>query len=94
VIFALLTRHPRVFSQQLQLRSRRSRPDDGEHVRGLGTYWTEVHTGHNDITQDGANRWQPEDVAGKNHAYLVPKMPSGELAREIESLLAEPPRLR
>jgi hypothetical protein len=63
-------------------------------VRGLGGYWGEVHTGHNDIAQDGANTWRPENVAGKDHAYLVPKMPTTELAREIESLLAEPPRRR
>jgi len=64
-------------------------------VRGARNYWSLSEPGfclmHNRVTH-GYNEWIP--AAGKNHRYLIEKMPPGELAKALEDLLLQAPGAR
>jgi hypothetical protein len=63
-------------------------------VRGLRDYWKESVPGLNLMharVGQGYNEWLPFP-AGR-HRHLVERMPPGELARVIEELMLQPPRL-
>ncbi len=57
-------------------------------VRGLGDFWTAVTTGHNEVDEDGTNRWV--ESPDRDHSYLLPKMPNDSLAAIIEALMVHP----
>jgi hypothetical protein len=51
----------------------------------------DVHTkGSNEIFADGRNLWH--DAPDRNHAYLVKKMPSDQVAKVIEGLMLQAPK--
>lgn len=58
-------------------------------VRGLSTYWTAVTKGYNHINSDGSNQWR--STPDKDHAYLVEKTPSTDMAAIIDDLMLQPP---
>ncbi len=58
-------------------------------VRGLSNYWTSVTKGYNHINTDGSNQWR--STPDKDHAYLVEKMPSANMAELIDDLMLQPP---
>lgn len=59
-------------------------------VRGLSNYWTTVTKGYNHINADGSNQWRSSP--DKNHAYLVAKMSSQNMASIIDTLMLQRPR--
>lgn len=61
-------------------------------VRGLRDYWAAKTTGTNHIEEDGRNDWRP--TPDGEHAYLIEKMPPGEVARVIEDLMMQSPKSR
>src|SRR5262245_1529021 len=63
-------------------------------VRGTGDYWTESPPGLNLMharVPQGYNEWLA--APGGRHRHLLEKMPPRELARVIEDLMLQPPRL-
>lgn len=63
-------------------------------VRGARDYWTESAPGLNLMharVGQGYNQWL--DSPGARHRYLRERMPPAELARVIEELMLQPPRL-
>ena len=61
-------------------------------VRGARDYWDEETVGHNQVADDGSNRWQRS--TDRDLSYLKQKMPPDQLARIIEDLMAAPPARR
>jgi len=56
-------------------------------VKGYQPYYTLTH-GKMIVADDGSNTWSAE---GKQHAYLVEKMPYEEVKKEIEKLIQHQP---
>jgi hypothetical protein len=61
-------------------------------VRGTRDYWDEETVGHNQVADDGSNRWQRSK--DRDLSYLKQKVPPDQLARIIEDLMAAPPARR
>ena len=61
-------------------------------VRGARDYWTMSEPGfclmHAKVPH-GYNEWLA--APGKNHRYLIRKMPTADLAKVIEGLMLQPP---
>ena len=62
-------------------------------VRGERDYWTLSEPGlclmHHRVIH-GHSEWIP--AAGRQHRFLIPKMPTAELGKVIEDMMIEPPR--
>jgi hypothetical protein len=63
-------------------------------VRGLAgkldAMWDLSPSGSVVVSADGGDQWQAKPDRG--HRYLIGKMPSADVARAIEALMAQPPR--
>ncbi len=63
-------------------------------VRGLDgkldAMWTTSPAGTIRVAADGSNTWQ--QTPDGHQRYLIAKMPSAEVARAIEALMAQPPK--
>jgi inosine-uridine nucleoside N-ribohydrolase len=55
-------------------------------VRGLSEYFTAITDGRCVVQEDGSTAWLPAS-SGKDHGYLVYKMPQTQLATIIEDLM-------
>ena len=60
-------------------------------VRDPKLYWTIESNGYCEVNADGTNEWSSNSARG--HSYLLPKVPSSDIASLLDDLLSQPPRI-